>query len=375
MKYFFVSICLFTIISNISSQSTFVISGTTNFINNGKAILHHEAIETFFIIQKIDTVPVANYHFNFQGLIQYPLQFRISVIDGITGERYMSEPFFIDTGYQEILMNTETKVNRVFDFGYGVSVNGSITNDEYINKYLPLFNNVNEKTNILFSEMNKASSIKDYTIKNRTMEALQLQHNKLRETRDSILHAYAIQHPQSAIIPWELYDFLRRYGYKEKYQKIYERIAYYTPYNIKQSLLAYIDKKKVVVVGNNFPLINFIGSINNKYTLIEFWFSQCSPCIRQFNELKNIYAMYRAKGFDIIAISIDDKETIPIYKQILKEKEYPWKQLLDTGGVKSASLDIHTFPSSFLLDRNNKIIQINIKPYDLDIFLKNKLSE
>jgi hypothetical protein len=44
------------------------------------------------------------------------------------------------------------------------------------------------------------------------------------------------------------------------------------------------------------------------------------------------------------------------YQKVLRSNHYPWKQVLDTGGVKTSSIHIDTFPTSFLVDKNGVII-------------------
>jgi len=173
---------------------------------------------------------------------------------------------------------------------------------------------------------------------------------------------------------------LRRYGYKECYQKTFEEIALKCPVNISKSLKEVLKLQKSVTVGNIFPLIDFINTnlkTNyiqvNKYTLVEFWFSGCGPCIGQFDSLIKVYDKYKNKKFEILAISIDGQESIPQYNKILDLKKYPWKQLLDSGGKNANTIEIHKFPTSFLLDRNGKILEIDIKPASLEIFLNKNL--
>lgn len=379
MKYFLVFIQLFLIISNLSAQNEFVILGKTNFINNGKAVLHHEALEAFFIIQKTDTVPVANHHFTFRGYIQYPLQFRVSVIDSISEERYMSEPFFIDPGNQEIIFNVETKVNLAYDFGYGILVNGSTTNHEYMNTYLPLFNSINQETEIYFSKLDNSDTIKNEKIKNKTLIELENERERLRRLRDNILFSYALKYPNSNILSWLLYESLRRYGYKKVYQNVLDKITNHLPQNIKKCLDDYIIIQKNRAVGNKLPLVDFIVNNipkcfkNNKFVLVDFWFSGCRPCIAQFKKLKPIYEKYRDKKFEIVAISTDTKETLPEYRKVLKLNNYLWKQLLDIGGKKSSLVDIQKYPTNFLLDASGKIIKVDINLNVLDSFLEGNL--
>ena len=55
--------------------------------------------------------------------------------------------------------------------------------------------------------------------------------------------------------------------------------------------------------GNTYSLMEAKG----KYTLIDFWASWCTPCLLQIPDLKEAYAEYNAKGFEILGVSVDSR--------------------------------------------------------------------
>jgi|GEM_PF-3291086 len=50
-----------------------------------------------------------------------------------------------------------------------------------------------------------------------------------------------------------------------------------------------------------------LSDYKGKYVLLDFWSSTCGPCLRMAPYMKQLYDTYRAKGFEIIAISLDTK--------------------------------------------------------------------
>ena len=50
-----------------------------------------------------------------------------------------------------------------------------------------------------------------------------------------------------------------------------------------------------------------LSDYRGKYVLLDFWSSTCGPCLRMAPYMKQLYDTYRAKGFEIIAISLDTK--------------------------------------------------------------------
>ena len=85
----------------------------------------------------------------------------------------------------------------------------------------------------------------------------------------------------------------------------------------------YIDFTGKDLEGKAVKLSEYIGK--NKYTLIDFWASWCSPCCAEMPMLKKIYNKYHKKGFNIIGISLDSDPAK--WKESIKRLELPWHQI------------------------------------------------
>jgi thiol-disulfide isomerase/thioredoxin len=369
--YFWIIISFFH--SNISfsqSQSHFSILGETNILKDGKAVLMKNDVN--------DTVNFTDYKFKFRGLLKDAEPCRIALISNESNN--ITEQFFIDTGFQRIIIDSSIQIHNFLDIGIGVTLKGSKTNDEYFDNYLSLFANIYKAMDKYYNERSGCNSIKNEEKKKACIINSELEKNNFRKSRDSILLNYAILHSQSKIIPWLIKDAVFYYGYTNFYKQAFDRVENYIPENMKQYLDSVLTENKLKTVGSVFPLVDYINShfsksyLNgNKYTLIDFWFAACRPCIGQFDLLKDVYEKNKGKGFDIVAISIDKESNIQAYEKVLKERNYLWKQILDTGGVKTKLLSISKYPSNFLLDNAGKIIAVDINPFVLDDFLKKNL--
>ncbi|HEY0177435.1 MAG TPA: TlpA disulfide reductase family protein [Pedobacter sp.] len=71
-----------------------------------------------------------------------------------------------------------------------------------------------------------------------------------------------------------------------------------------------------------------LSDYKGKYVILDFWSSTCGPCLRMAPYVKQLYDTYRAKGFEIIAISLDTK----------KEDWIAAMQKHDISGVQVSSL-------------------------------------
>jgi len=359
------------------SQSTFVIDGKTNVLVNGKAVIN---VAREFQLSKIkqDTVLIRNHSFLFTGTLKYPEEFRVEMI-AKGGNHSLSEPFFISAGYHKMTIDKASYPHDSFEIGFGVNLPNDPVNDEYIKKYLPSRNKLSKQSDDNDRAMFKCSSIKDKKAKKDCFLVAEAQRASIRQSLDDVLLTYTKANPRSPIVPWLLYNEIFYNGYRECYQNVYKEFSKYTPDNINIPIRNFLAKLKLKAPGNLFPLADFVKANisknipQNRYILVDFWFSGCAPCIAQFRELKKTYKKYNKKGFEIIAISIDKKEAIPEYKKLIAKNGYEWPQILDLDGVKTKTIDINAFPSGFLLDSHWKIVKTNINPTILNNFLEDNL--
>lgn len=358
------------------SQSPFFLSCKTNLLKQGKAVLY--AHPNFSYTSNNDTVLIDNWSFSFNGYIKYPEMRRIELLE----VQHITEPFFIDFGSQQIIVDSSNELHDRLDFGSGVIVFGSKTNDEYFNNYLSKFFAVNNKREKYYQFLNGCDSIEDTQLENTCIIKSDSIKTEIKLMRDSILFNYSEVHPDSKIIPWLIYDALYYNGYQSLFQEAFKKSQKNYPDNLIQCIDSFISKSKLTAVGSEFPLLGFINSSlknnyveSNKFTLVDFWFTKCRPCIAQFDKLKAVYQKNKNNGFDMIAISVDKEKDVSTYQKMIKQHAYPWKQILDIEGVKSSEINIKKIPSNFLLNNNGIIIAIDISPVILDDFLEKNLNK
>ncbi len=118
--------------------------------------------------------------------------------------------------------------------------------------------------------------------------------------------------------------------------------------------------------GNAVSLKDFRG----KYVLIEFWASWCQPCRAENPIILAAYNKFKDKDFTVFGISIDkDKDA---WVEAIKADGLPWTQGGDGFGFEGPIARLYMLqstPSSFLLDKEGKIIAKNLRGPQLDEFL------
>lgn len=209
--------------------------------------------------------------------------------------------------------------------------------------------------------------------------------NKLMKKGDSLFYEYAKMHTDSYVTLWKLIERFKNLGYKKEYLNIYNLLSE----NIKKTatasyLLNDLDNAKILGIGSIFPALKLktIDTINinleaktaiAKYTLIDFWFSSCAPCLREFSKYKVLYDNYNISGFEIIGISIDNKDDFKKWRKVIRDERLNWINYWDKNGLLSEKLSINSFPTNFLLNAKGEIIAKNISTEKLQILLDSNL--
>ena len=138
-----------------------------------------------------------------------------------------------------------------------------------------------------------------------------------------------------------------------------------------KNLLSLSDSLKMLMFIDSENNKMAIETKNNKYTLVDFWFSACKPCVAQFPELTSIYQTYKAKGFEIIGINTD--KTSDEWKASVSKFKTSWEGLWDKENASSSKLSITSFPTNLLVDSKGMIIYRNIELDELKKFLEKNL--
>lgn len=104
-----------------------------------------------------------------------------------------------------------------------------------------------------------------------------------------------------------------------------------------------------------------LAKLKGKYVFIDVWGTFCGPCIGEFPYLTEVYTKFDRKDLEFIGL-IDDRAPNTT-QQIMKQHGLLWPNIQidaktsQTEGYK----DINAYPTTYLLDREGKIIDIDLR--------------
>jgi thiol-disulfide isomerase/thioredoxin len=304
-------------------------------------------------LDKIDSVEVKDGAFSFKGFVKNP-----------------SEAFIMPNAPNSSLPMT---------------VGGFMIENSEISLYTRYQKRKSNGMWIDFLDIDSVKGSKTQILKNTFQD--KMENTFYKTTEDSIktkllyqnLYEFISTHPKSVLSGLFLFDLATFFDLltvkqlKRLYQlldKNYQRLEYL------DGIRAFIEQKELLIKGEKPPLLilpdkneNLINysSIQADFLLLEFWASWCGPCRQQNPELKEVYEKFNYKGFEILGISIDQNKDQ--WLKAIEQDKIGWKHVIDASQKSMDRFRINAIPFNLLLDKDGKIVKININTEELQQLL------
>jgi peroxiredoxin len=108
-------------------------------------------------------------------------------------------------------------------------------------------------------------------------------------------------------------------------------------------------------LGKTVHLSDYLGK---QVVLLNFWGTFCDPCKHEFPHLTRIYEANKAKGFVVLAVSMDGPDTIASVPAFAKTQGLTFPVLLDEDSHVAAIYNPKkSAPLTVLIDRSGKVFR------------------
>ena len=352
MKKILFLLIVTSIIFACTQTEGYKVTGTyKNAPQNSKVYL---AELTYESINYIDSAIIKNDSFEFTGTQETPniLFLFYPIAEG--GEDMI--PIVLENGNIDInIGNTST-------------VSGSDLNNA-MQSYKNDFDEISRKANKIFKSIENSEKLPA----NKRDSLQNIADGLIKETSDVVLRHISnnINNPIGAFListtgqncnPQELYeliDSVPQIYRDERFNRFYKQFK--KDILIKNGAIrtaeggSYVNFELKDITGKPILFSSIVEA--NKYTLLDFWASWCTPCRNAMPEIKKIYEKYGNKGLAVVSLSLDtDEET---WKKAVNDLGMSWIQLCNPNGGSqevSQAYGIEFIPTVLIIDKTGKIV-------------------
>lgn len=112
--------------------------------------------------------------------------------------------------------------------------------------------------------------------------------------------------------------------------------------------------------GQSVRLADFKG----KVVLINFWATWCPPCVREIPRLVRISEKYADQGLVVLGVNTTFQDDPAKVAQFVRDQNISYRVLLDPEGDASQKYPSRLMPTSYLIDRNGKVVYTKVGEVD-----------
>ncbi len=361
-------------------------------------------------------IPVKDGKFHYEAKIEYPEVVELALQESIEKGAFAYTLLFLENERMDLTIYNDENFDKNIIKGGGLNALFKKSKEDFEHKFNAkmkpiedsielLMNNeeyYSDSANILFKKLRKAKTRNEgLPLSNKVRELdkkgqLLSEKAKILDAKKSVIFDEQYKYMQdfvrknTSIISYYFFigHFLEN---KEKLDLNWAKTTWETlkkanpnhPYNeLALNLINAIDN---IQVGKHFVdftapdlkgnQIKLSDKINGKVALLDLWATWCGSCIRQSRSILPVYDEYKDKGFTVVGVAGEFKNTKNLEKFFEKNK-WPWLQLVDLDrkykiwnkyGIDNAG------GATFLIDENGIILSKNPTAEEVRKELKKRL--
>jgi len=97
-----------------------------------------------------------------------------------------------------------------------------------------------------------------------------------------------------------------------------------------------------------------LKDLRGKVIFLNFWASWCGPCRIEMPAMELLWQVFQDDDFVILAVDVkEERDTVSSF---IEKNDYTFPVLLDSRGKVANMYDVRAYPTSFLIDREGKVV-------------------
>ncbi len=107
-----------------------------------------------------------------------------------------------------------------------------------------------------------------------------------------------------------------------------------------------------------------LSHYKGRVVLLNFWATWCPPCVREIPRLVRVADAYKSQGLVMLGINTTFQDDAAKVATFGRDQNISYPILLDSQGAASQKYPSHLMPTTYLIDRDGKIVHTKVGEVD-----------
>ncbi|WP_246296572.1 TlpA disulfide reductase family protein [Winogradskyella vidalii] len=348
-------------------RTDYIINGTAKDVYNGIRV-HLISVNSNGQERNVDTQMVVNERFTFEGEVESPSFYKIS-LDNTAGKL----PLMLENSEINIAIDKTNITNS--------KITGSQSQEDYENYHSGLQKIENEMTPIkadMRTAIRRANRIKQDSLSKviKVIENKKIKYTTdfIEDNEDAFFSLYLIKKELNNP-KLDVEKFVHAYNNLSSRVKT-SKDGLGTRVKIESLYRVYQNNANLEIgqIAPNFEAptpdgkMVALDDLKGKVTIIDFWAAWCGPCRRENPNVVRIYNKFHSQGLEIVGVSLDGSRTQKDPKQTwldaIEADQLAWTHVsnLQHFNEPVAKLyNITAIPATYILDKKGRIAAKNLR--------------